>query len=275
MNKRVKAVAARVVCCMGAALAVSQPGAARAEELFWDGVPLGVSLRTGVERTVLFPSAVRDVQLPESVVRQLRTQSADRAVHWRAGVDFDPVRVIVNTIEGGVYFIDLQASAEGPVEPLKIHNPHAPAGLQAERGLRKPAELLLTRFAAQELYAPDRLRPRGRTIFRYPIGDYPKKFPLIRGVDFSYEILGGWRGHGLHVTALRVTNHSSLRVPLDPRFLQHNRIRGDWRASTFHHLWLEPAGSAGEADTTVLYLVSEDRFERSLRRVAPAAGKPS
>ncbi len=257
---------ALVLCCLTAGL---YPAPGHGETLFWDGVPLDVSLRTGVERTALFPVSVREVRLPESVVAQLRTQSVGRAVHWRASADFDSVRVMVHTMGGGVYLLNLHASANGSVEPLRIHDPYAGTGADAGRQTGKPAELLLTRFAAQQLYAPERLLPAEQELRRYATGAYPQKIPLIRGVDFTYEILGGWRGYGLHITALRVTNHSSLRVPLDPRFLQHNRIRGDWRASTFHHRWLEPAGSGGEADTTVLYLVSDASFRRSLARALP------
>lgn len=131
-----------------------------------------------------------------------------------------------------------------------------------------PLAVYLTRFAARHLYAPPRLALQDASL-RFVSPEKTRVCRLVQGVDWLYTALGAWRGYEHWVEAVLVRNRSDLRIPLDPRIFDHGRIRGHWIATTFQHRWLEPAGSTGDADGSVLYLVSKHRRKhRCEQRVA-------
>ena len=122
--------------------------------------------------------------------------------------------------------------------------------------------MALTRFAAQQLYAPDRLLRELDGVYRVPIPDRGP-MPLIRAAgtlaDIEATPLASWADEtGLYVTAVRLQNRTQRAIVLDPR----TALRGEWLAATFHHTRLFPAGH--EADTSAAYLVSARPFEDAL-----------
>ena len=240
-------------------LLASQSAPVVAEELIWEGLPLRIHLPTGRERTVRFPEQLRRVRLPGLSADRLRTQVVDRSVHWLAATDFTAERVVVEAVGDRAYLLDLSAGADGSASAVQIR--------RLRPGAEKPdipAPVRLTRFAAQRLFAPRRLVPDNVAVRALAVKAYPQAYPLLQGVALDYELLGSWRGYGYYLTAVGLLNRSPLRVPLDPRLLDHRRIRGDWLTSSFQHRWLEAAGSSGATDSTVLYLVSRRPFHRSL-----------
>ena len=117
----------------------------------------------------------------------------------------------------------------------------------------------LTRFAAQQLYAPERLLRELEGVYRVPVSDQGT-VPLIRTAGTLAEIeatpLASWADEtGLYV---RLRNLTSQPVVLDPR----TALRGEWLAATFQHARLFPAGH--EADTTAVYLISARPFADAL-----------
>jgi integrating conjugative element protein (TIGR03749 family) len=112
----------------------------------------------------------------------------------------------------------------------------------------------LTRFAAQQLYAPARLLKPASGIVRVPVPT--GEFPLVRGGEVAAHALIGWRSGERYVTAVKLTNASKTPIVLDPRSL-----RGEWLTAAFQHNRLLPAGS--EADTTAAYLISARPFAAS------------
>ena len=113
----------------------------------------------------------------------------------------------------------------------------------------------LTRYAAQQMYAPRRLVREPPGILRAPLTDKP--VPLVRGGAVEAMPLVSWQAEGLYVTAVKLTNATHRPLILDPRGL-----RGRWLAATFQHARLLPAGDP--ADTTCVYLISARPFEESL-----------
>ena len=235
------------------------------EKAAWRGLPLAVSMRPGQERSVFFPARVLEVQVPTVLDGKLRTQVLGKGVHWLSTEVFPRQRAVVSTVDGHVYLLDLAATEDGGGPSIEIVKGTPIAGQVHSTTQSEPPPVRLTRFAAQHLYAPERLRPADAGISRLAPPALPGDTPLIQGVHLAYSVLGAWRGYGHHVTALQVRNRSSLQIPLDPRLFEHRRIRGRWIASTFQHRWLQPAGSAAAADATVLYLVSRQPFQDSLR----------
>ena len=113
----------------------------------------------------------------------------------------------------------------------------------------------LTRYAAQQLYAPMRLLSSVPGIVRVPV--QRGSVALVPGDTVEAQPLVAWRAGHLYVTAVKLRNRSRKAQVLDPRTL-----RGVWLSAAFQHARLLPAGD--EADTTAVYLVSAQPFRASL-----------
>ena len=128
------------------------------------------------------------------------------------------------------------------------------AGAIRERGARAYGYVTLTRFAAQQLYAPARLLKDLPGVVRVPVKRKP--VALARGGTLEAVPLVAWRAGDLFLTAVKLTNKTSEPQILDPRTL-----RGAWLTATFQHNRLQRAGD--EADRTVAYLISARAFASS------------
>ena len=227
-------------------------------------IPLSIDLKPDSERTLVFPQALRRARVPGAVRDKLQVQVAGRSAHLRAASEFKRQRLIIDTLEGdGLYLVDVRAAPDAQPGDAVVMVRLREAGTR-QRVYAEPTPILLTRYGALQMYAPARLMPRDDAIHRYGVSDEAIDPPLIQGATLEYRLLGAWRDRRYHLTAVHVRNLSRLRLPLDPRLMNHGRIRGDWLTSTFQHRWLEPAGSAAAADSTVLYLVSARPFHQSL-----------
>jgi len=231
------------------------------ERVAWNKVPIEVLLTVGVERQIAFPAPVK-LGVPASLKTKIRAQSVSDTVYLQATSAFDPTRLVVQNREGGhTFLLDVAASDSGPpTPPLEIFHPDSESEITAVtnpdgglgRGHADP--VTLTRFAAQQLYAPARLLKPSPGIVRVPV---PRaEFALVRGGEVSARPLIGWRSGERYVTAVKLTNTSSNPVVLDPRAL-----RGEWLTAAFQHNRLLPAGR--EAEMTVVYLVSTRPFAAS------------
>lgn len=231
------------------------------ERVEWNKVPVEVTLKVGVERQIAFPAPVK-VGVPASLKSKLRAQSVSDTVYLQATSAFDPTRLVVQTRDGGhTYLLDVESSdTDIPTPPIEIVDgrshgeetttPTPPPSI----GQSSADPVTLTRFAAQQLYAPARLLRPAPGIVRVPVPT--AVFPLVRGGEISSQALIGWRSGERYVTAVKLTNTSTTPLVLDPRSL-----RGEWLTAAFQHNRLLPAGT--DADTTVAYLVSARPFATS------------
>ena len=112
--------------------------------------------------------------------------------------------------------------------------------------------VVLTRYAAQNLYAPLRTVEPVAGIGRVNLRRDLALDTLLPTLPVRAQALAAWRLEDQWVTAVRLTNTSGRWVDLDPRALQ-----GDFVAATFQHPTLGPSGQS--ADTTVVYLVTRGR----------------
>ena len=169
----------------------------------------------------------------------------------------------MQTLDAGrTYLLDVIASEDAVTnETLIVSDPTLTAiAAPAEPTTQaRPAPTIdavtLTRFAALQLYAPIRLLESPPGIVREPVNT--TSVPLLRNAPVTAQPLIAWRGGGLHVTAVKLTNTAASPVTLDPRTL-----RGAWTTATFQHHRLLAKGN--EADTTVVYLVSTHPFALTL-----------
>ncbi|EPM9396989.1 TIGR03749 family integrating conjugative element protein, partial [Escherichia coli] len=128
-----------------------------------------------------------------------------------------------------------------------------------------PLPVLLTRYAAQSLYAPL------RTVEPVP-GVQPLSLSLPGTLTALYpsapltaQPLAGWQAAEYRVVAVKLTNQSAQKVILDPRQLQ-----GQFVSATFQHQWLDVKGTP--EDTTTVYLVMKGKPDKAFPAEPPVRG---
>lgn len=252
---------------------------ARADEFMkWERIPLQIPLQVGLERVVFVDKNVR-VGFPPALNGKLRVQSTGGAVYLKADSDFPQTRVQLQDVESGeVILLDVTAGEKGPSEPVRLvysgevntvsstadtrrqaENipPGSDDGTQAKRKkvqYSAPVPVLLTRYAAQSLYAP--LRTVEAVPGIRPVNPHlPKRLTMLYPSEaITATPLAAWGVANRAVVAVRLQNTASRRIVLDPRALQ-----GQFVAATFQHRWLGPVGTP--EDTTTAYIVTGSRPE--------------
>lgn len=237
------------------------------QRIQWRKTPIAITLSVGEERMVHFRRPV-SVGLPATLESVLRTQTVNGTVYLMAKAAFGSTRVIVREIDmGQTYLFDLSASpsssstsgaTSGNTPPIVVtldETGTAETQLAETDSSAQHGYVSLTRYAAQQLYAPMRLLSSVPGIVRVPI--QRESVALVPGNSVEAKPLVAWRAGHLYVTALKLTNRSGIAQTLDPRTL-----RGAWLSAAFQHSRLLPAGD--EADTTAVYLVSAQPFRASL-----------
>lgn len=241
------------------------------EILRWERLPLAVPLVVGQERVVFIERNVR-IGVPAGVGEQLRVQSAGGAIYLRADAPIPPTRLQLQDVESGaLILLDIAAEpakagqpalepvriVEGDVPATRYGEPATPAATVDDAAQRPsaaahratPVAVVLTRYAAQNVYAPLRTVEPVPGIGRVNIRRGQELSTLLPTVPVLAQALAAWRLEDQWVTAVKLMNTSARWIDLDPRALQ-----GDFLAATFQHPNLAPAGLA--ADTTVVYLVT-------------------
>lgn len=238
------------------------------ERVVWNKAPIAIPLVVGEERLVHFPDSV-SIGLPQSLTSLLRSQSINGTLYLLARQAFEPTRVMVRSeTDGPIYVLDISAAPGGvdsgslpDVQVLLQASQKPPQDLSEDAGADQSTSVkqsqslgyaALTRYAAQQLYAPTRLIPRQPGVVAIPVN--PEPVDLVLGGKIEAVPVAAWKAGLRYVTAVKLINRTQSPVVLDPR-----ELRGSWLAATFQHNRLLPAGS--EADTTAVYLVSDRRFD--------------
>jgi len=279
-------------------LAISLPHTAHAVEIVrWERMPLVVPLLVDQERVVFIDRNVR-VGVPPKLDGKLRVQSAGGAIYLRASDVIEPSRLQLQDADtGALILLDIAATparkGQPALEPVRIvEGERAPKrygttvirGEEAEtvetapKPMREaPVPVVLTRYAAQNLFAPLRTVEPVSGISRANLRRDLSLSTLLPSLPVRAHTLAAWRLEDFWVTAVHLRNTSPTALPLDPRMLQ-----GDFVAATFQHPDLGPAGQP--SDSTVAYLVTRDHglaesllpaiaaFDAALNLPAPIAG---
>ncbi|EKS4946472.1 TIGR03749 family integrating conjugative element protein [Salmonella enterica] len=252
--------------------------AVNATELMqWQRLPLPVELHTGHERVIFVNRNVR-VGYPAELDGKLRIQSSGGTVYLRAEADFPDTRLQLSDMDSGeLILLDIRASAGEELEPLELRyddavwrndagttedaDAVAPAPEQQEPA--GPLPVVLTRYAAQRLYAPLRTVEPLAGITPVPVRLPATLTTLLPTEPVTATPLAAWRLGDTTVTAIKLQNRSQPRIDLDPRALQ-----GQFLTATFQHSWLGAHGTPD--DTTVVYLVTDGSADRAVVPEPPA-----
>ena len=249
---------------LGSLALISHAGAV--EVMHWQRLPLAVPLLVGQERVVFIDRDVR-VGVPPAIADHLRVQSADGAIYLRADAPIEPTRLQLQDVTNGtLILIDIAAhpaaAKDGPLEPVRIVMDHDDASATKTTNAHDntasddtphepetPVPVLLTRYAAQSLYAPLRTIEPLNGIAPIPVDRTLALDTLLPTLPVRATAWAAWRLDDEWVTAVQLVNMSAQRIDLDPRALE-----GEFVAATFQHPDLGPAGD--DTDTTVAYLVT-------------------
>ncbi|WCE10210.1 TIGR03749 family integrating conjugative element protein [Pseudomonas sp. JBR1] len=246
----------------------------------WERVPLAIPLVVGQER-ILFVDANVRVGVPFAIADKLRVQSTGGAIYLRAKDPIEPSRLqLQNAATGEIMLVDIAATpaqeGQAALEPIKIvpgdttparygqavaaaPKSSAKASHQADEEEDEPAPpkretpipVVLTRYAAQMLYAPLRTVEPVDGVAQVRIDKRLDLSTLLPALPVEASQLGAWRLDDHWVTAVKLRNQTGQRLVLDPR-----ELMGDFATATFQHPYLGARGDA--SDTTVLYLVTQD-----------------
>lgn len=241
------------------------------ERRVWNKLPIQVVLPVNLERLVTFNVPVRVDLPPDLDATTLRTQivadTNSGTIYWTALKPFGSHRVQVQDIvTKNIYLLDLTSSTDArdttrlevtvPGTNSPGTSPTPASTSQQESDVAEPDPVILTRMAAQHLYAPERLLQVPDGVFRIPVRQTSTD-ALFHGAKVEATPLMAWRSGDLVITAVKLKNHSASDLILDPRTL-----RGHWQTATFQHNLLKPQGIT--RDTTAAYLISTTPFEEVL-----------
>lgn len=232
---------------------------AKPERLEFKRRPLRITLGSA-ERLVTFPHPVA-ISLPAGAEASIEMQIIGRTAYFSMLAPRSaPVRVLAeDLVTGQTIPLDL-LGAEGMDGLSPEVEVHYEAEARAEQPQGEPSDepspvldlVQLTRYAAQTVYAPRRLKPAADGVSTIPM-DSKNIEGLFRGARTRGRPLGQWRSGDLYVTAVQVVNLEKRAVLLDLE-----QVRGQWIAATLQHHHLQPAGA--DLDNTTLYLVCGQPF---------------
>lgn len=257
--------------------------ASAVEIVRWERLPLAIPLRINQERIVFVDQNVR-VGIPRALTEKLRVQSTGGAIYLFAKEAIEPTRLqLQNAKTGEIILVDI-AATEAPkdqpaLEPVKIiegeTSPTRYGMADAARSTKRntqspepktrsndedeepeevvkretPVPVVLTRYAAQVLYAPLRTVEPVDGVAQVKIDRRMDLTTLLPALPVKATALGAWRLDDFWVTAVKLQNQTAQRITLDPR-----ELMGGFVTAAFQHPYL---GSRGDAsDTTTLYLVT-------------------
>lgn len=249
---------------LGFALALTVMTTGHATEVMrWERLPMAVPLLVGQERVVFVERNVR-VGVPTSLGDRLRVQSAAGTVYLLANEPIEPTRLqLQDATTGELILLDVVAepakSGQKQLEPIRIVEaplptrqtdaPSSDADTPTPASHKTPLPVVLTRYAAQNLYAPLRTVEALPAVRRVSLAPDLSLDLLLPSLPVHARPLAAWRLEDYWVTAIRLTNQTNQVVDLDPRLLQ-----GNFATATFQHHNLGHKGTS--SDTTVLYLTT-------------------
>lgn len=238
------------------------------ELMKWDRKPLKVDLKINEERMIIFDMNI-SVGYSSALKEKIRIQSVGGVVYLKALTDITESRLLFKDNDTGkIILIDIKTiKSKNELEPIQIVDDEVFNNQSHSNNIKNtdvvsdtkqniPIPVLLTRYAAQNFYAPLRtIEPLSG------IRNVPTRLPtvlttLLPGLPVDCFPIMSWQLNEYVVTAIKIKNRSSQKIYLDPRSLQ-----GDFYSATFQHNYLNNVGTP--ADNTMLYIITEGRTDHA------------
>lgn len=223
------------------------------QQLTYSEQPLEITIPIGIPIEMRFQEPV-EFGIPNSIQDLLLIENVASTVYLTADAHFSDTTVLVKLLHSDSPIVLRLSSSIDETSPHTYSiNSTQRQETRTNSTVRSPVEL--TRFAAQQLFAPERLVPNLRNVVR--VGVVREPINLVRDSDIRSNAIVSWSSGSLHVTAVKLTNMSQVSIDLTPE-----NLRGSWQTATYHHSRLLPKGTGG--DTSVVYLVSDKPFFAAL-----------
>lgn len=240
------------------------------QHIVWQKRPIEVSLPVNHERLVSFPFPVQ-MGVPVDLMDKVHVQNNRGTLYITAFKAFKTRRTEVKNIKTGeVILLNLSASEKSSDEPLNVvigseeNKQNDTEQIQRQTIDRKTDPYIdLTRYAAQQLYAPKRLLSNPHHIIL--VNHFGNQtVPLFLDGSVVSQPLYEWQGKNYYVTAVLIRNQMNMSITLKPRLLC-GYADGLWKTATFYPFrTLRVAGSP--QDSTVGFLISSNPFLDSVKR---------
>ena len=238
------------------------------DTIVYKEIPVDLSLKINKERVFMFTNPV-EIWLPDNAQSLVNVESVGRNLYITALNHFTKIRIRVRSIEDESFYIfNLKIVNENNVisDLLKVihHNELNRVDLKQDALYRQTnldPRLYLIRYAAQQLYAPQRLlKPDPNVI---AMAHSKTELPhLIRGGFVRAMAIASWKNtnNSLYVTAIRLENISNKKIQIN----HEKDIRGNFLVSALQHTYLESKNVSDvkkdHSNVTTLYVVGEQEF---------------
>ena len=257
-----------VGCALFAIVAIFVAGAVHADTIAYasSSSPIKLTLSVNSERAVFVEQADSiSVGIPPELTFKLDLQVIGSQLWLTARDEFEATRIIVLARPSGRLVFEVSAVAHRTdTHPITVRLPSS--SNSAESSSFEPPRYgfaKLTRWAAQQLYAPSRLLKPLPGVAPVPVKSAPvnifrcgNRVPTLCAGAVNAVPIIGWRSSDHFVTAVKIKNNLDRIIILDPR-----EIIGSWRTASFMHSKLGPRGVA--EDGTIVILISDFPFDES------------
>lgn len=247
------------------------------EHIVWNQTPIAVKLPIGIERMVHFSEAVQ-VGYDKTILtdEKIRIQNNSGTLYLLAKQIFSIERIQVKLQNGKIILLDISAEKGASRTPLSVVTSEEKSMIPSISVSSEHTSLAedhvdpiqpisitpitLTRFAAQQLYAPQRLLTQSDSMYRIPM-HAKKTVNLVLDGSVIAMPLASWRGGNQFVTAILLRNNLPHSLVLHPQ-----NLCGHWQTTTFFpQNQLAPSGEM--KDSTTVFLVSHRPFVESLHAI--------
>jgi len=223
----------------------------RIDDVYFAEKPINMIISVKKDSLIYFPNPVK---VKDDFANHAEIMVTNDVVLIKAKSIFDSKKIIFQDLVTSKVYIFSVSSGNGKsprnvrvILPKKETNNKA---VMSEKG----AYITLTQHASMSLYYPERYMPNTRGIREVKLNKEDASY----FVSFNAKAtpISAWKGFGLFITAIKITNLESEKINIDPR----KHFRGDWLFLTPQHSWL---GEISNNITTV-YVISERPFWEAL-----------
>ncbi|MBD3611512.1 MAG: TIGR03749 family integrating conjugative element protein [Hydrogenovibrio crunogenus] len=243
------------------------------EHIVWDKAPIELSLSLGEERQVVFPDNI-EIGVPGTALNRFKTiTSVDNRMFIEPSVEFKRQRILVKESSSGINYVIYLSVKEGSVslDPIAIihkenktkaiskgsPNERIRANNNTDNRLLNSYPYL-TRYVAQQLYAPQRLIKNNSAIQRISV--VKKSFTSLfkctpRSMSCSSIVttpLVSYKTGRLYASALKVKNVSDYPIDIDPRLIKSDISPGALLAATPIHGRLLPSRYGSKSESVII-----------------------
>ncbi len=225
----------------------------RIDDVYFAEKPIKMIISVKADSLIYFPNPVR---VKDDFANHAEIMVTNDVVLIKAKVVFESKKIIFQDLVTEQVYIFSVSSGNGKsprnIRVILPRKEESSEVVTSDGG----AYITLTQHAAMSLYYPDRYTPKTRGVRKVKL----KKGVADYFVSFNADAqpISSWKGFGLFITAIKITNLENETIRIDPR----KHFRGEWLFLTPQHSWL---GQESHNKMTTVYVVSERPFWESLR----------